>query len=154
MLTASTAQSLAGCPDHDTIDIPTNVVLGDCADWGSNLPPGIPMQFKGSNALDHEYSGLGEDWVSVSAEFSLPVDSALYLVSRGIFSVGGLEIVRTEDESVKEAKAEVEMRYRVGYERFLQKVKVCKVAKVGEDGSSGVGIFVSAFIFPQPDSGI
>ncbi|KAG9312162.1 hypothetical protein JVU11DRAFT_7452 [Chiua virens] len=79
------------------------------------------------------------------AFFSLPVDSdALYLVSRGAYQQGLVDI-----EQSTEASDTVDIRVRVAYfnDKALERATVCQLQRA--EGEHGVGIFTPPFRGPH-----
>lgn len=79
----------------------------------------------------------------VETEFTLPADADnLYLLSRGVSSVGSVE-VHSSDADGDEVKVHVKALYE--WQSIIDEAEVCLLKR--EKNEHGVGIFVSALTF-------
>lgn len=133
----------------------------DDRDWGNDnwpetpaQPPTLPNQHIVDCVQGEEWEPISDNFAATSpfdharTEFDLPIDSALFLLSRGSMSHGALsifqdEVSQTGDEHDGRARVEVivQFRSRTG----LGRAQVCLMNR--DDGGNGVGIFVCPFLF-------
>jgi hypothetical protein len=105
--------------------IPPDITVEQCTDWSDP---------------DAQHSPLREPY-SATTSFNLPFPSEkLFLLSRGATS-GLVKIVQSPDIVEDEGVVEVEVVARYRYPSALDYVKVCSIARDGDQ--NGVGIFVS-----------
>lgn len=73
-------------------------------------------------------------------KFELPISSdSLYLLSRGAYASGSVDILTSTEQNQDKAVVHVTVRY---YRQDMRdSVKLCKISRSA--GESGVGIFVS-----------
>lgn len=136
----------------------------DDRDWGNDgwpespaLPPTPSNQHIVDCVQGERWEPISDDLAATSTldhartSFDLPIDSALFLLSRGSMSHGGLsifqdEVPQTGDEHNQNARVEVIVKFRS--RTGLGRAQVCLISR--DDGGNGVGIFVcpSHFICP------
>jgi hypothetical protein len=106
--------------------IPPDITVDQCADWS-----------------DVQRSSFREPYSSTTS-FDLPFPSdKLFLLSRGA-SGGSVTIVQSSDLAEEDGVVKVEVVARYRYASALDYVRVCLIARDGDE--NGVGIFVSCSI--------
>ncbi|KAJ2918285.1 hypothetical protein MD484_g2129, partial [Candolleomyces efflorescens] len=133
-------------------NIPSGVSLHRClspADWDNVLPMPNPLNPEGDlpaanqSAQDLQLLPPSAYPFMSKASFELPISSdSLYLLSRGAYASGSVDILTSTAQKQDSAAVHVSVYYH--RQEIRDRVKLCKVSR--SVGENGVGIFTPRYI--------